>query len=41
MQMNNINPNLKSTKTQVAGILDYMREGKEITSLEAVNLSKK
>lgn len=38
MQMNNINPNLKSTKTQVAGILDYMREGKEITALEALNL---
>ena len=37
MQMN-INPNLRSTKTQVAGILDYMREGKEITSLEALNL---
>ena len=36
--MNNINPNLRSTKTQVAGILDYMREGKEITSLEALNL---
>lgn len=34
--MNNINPNPSSCFTQVKLILDYMRDGNEITSLEAV-----